>query len=61
MTAALAVFLFALFAAGALVAIGTSRHSWRCNIAGRYWSNNRHWSALTLSDSAAIDPTATLS
>ena len=34
---------------------GTSRHSRRCNIAGRYWSNNGHWPALTLSGSAVID------
>ena len=22
---------------------GTSRHSRRCNIAGRYWGNSGHW------------------
>jgi len=41
--------------------IGTSRHSRSCNIAVRYWSNNGHWPALTLSGSAANDPKRTLS
>ena len=41
-------------------AYGTSRHSRRCNIPGRYWDNNGHWSALALNGLVASDPSATL-
>jgi hypothetical protein len=38
---------------------GTSRHSRRCNIFGRYWGHSGRWSARGLNRSVANDPKRT--